>query len=159
MKVYHGSTVVVEHPSVSAGRDHLDFGKGFYLTTIREQAEKWAWQLSRRFPNAKPVLNIYELDAITDKYRILTFEGYNEAWLDFIVANRRGLGSWKAYDIVEGGIANDKVFDTIEIYMAGQITKEVAIGRLRYEQPNQQICILSQNLADEALHFIEHKTI
>lgn len=105
------------------------------------------------------MLNIYELDAIADEYRHLVFDGYSEQWLDFIVANRRGEASWKAFDIVEGGIANDKVFDTIEIYMAGQITKDVAIGRLRYEKPNQQLCILNQKLADEALHFLKCETL
>ena len=38
MVVYHASYTIVEHPDVSFSRDSLDFGKGFYLTTIREQS-------------------------------------------------------------------------------------------------------------------------
>lgn len=38
MVVYHASYTIVEHPDVPFSRDSLDFGKGFYLTTIREQA-------------------------------------------------------------------------------------------------------------------------
>ena len=38
--LYHGSIVSIEHPLVNVGRDDLDFGKGFYLTTIIEQAQQ-----------------------------------------------------------------------------------------------------------------------
>ena len=41
MKIYHGSTIIVEEPLVSFGRDNLDFGKGFYTTDLKNQAEKW----------------------------------------------------------------------------------------------------------------------
>lgn len=155
MKVYHGSTAIVERPIVSYGRDKLDFGKGFYVTTMREQAIKWARQLARRMPAAKPILNTYDLKEDWEHYKVLRFSAYDGNWLDFIVANRKGEELWKSYDLIEGGIANDKVFDTIEIYMSGQITKEVAIGRLAYERPNNQICITSQQLADDCLTFIK----
>lgn len=102
MTVYHGDTAVVDHPLVSIGRDHLDFGKGFYLTPLRDQAEKWARQTARRMPNVRPILNIYNLDTIDKRYHRLVFEKYNEDWLDFIVANRLGKEAWKAYDIIEG---------------------------------------------------------
>ena len=42
MIVYHGSTLCVENPLVGVCRDNLDFGKGFYLTDICEQAISWA---------------------------------------------------------------------------------------------------------------------
>lgn len=41
MKLYHGSTLIVDKPLVSFGRDNLDFGKGFYTTSMQSQAEKW----------------------------------------------------------------------------------------------------------------------
>lgn len=59
------------------------------------------------------------------------------------------------YDLVEGGVANDRVFDTIENYIEGQISKDIALGRLRYEKPNNQLCILNQQLIDECLSFEE----
>lgn len=49
MLVYHGSTVKVTHPVAAACRPNLDFGRGFYLTDIREQAEKWACRLALFF--------------------------------------------------------------------------------------------------------------
>ena len=42
MKVYHASSVIVENPDTIHSREYLDFGQGFYITTIREQAEKYA---------------------------------------------------------------------------------------------------------------------
>lgn len=61
--------------------------------------------------------------------------------------------------MIEGGIANDRVFNTIELYSQGLITQEVALQRLRYEQPNNQICILNQVVADHYLFFVESSTV
>lgn len=44
MMLYHGSYVEIKEPSLSFSRDNLDFGKGFYVTPICEQAKKWAHQ-------------------------------------------------------------------------------------------------------------------
>ena len=149
MKVYHGSTQAVEYPLVGVGRENLDFGKGFYVTDIYAQAERWGAVMALRHPGSTSVVNIYELDVerITSSgYKWLHFDGYNNDWLEFIVSSRLG-------------IANDRVFDTIENFMENQITKEVALGRLRFEQPNNQLCILNQRLIDECLSFKEYITI
>lgn len=162
MKVYHGSTLAVEFPLAGAGRANLDFGKGFYVTDIYIQAERWASVMSLRRPDSTPMVNVYELDTesvISGNYRWLRFDGYNNDWLDFIVNSRLGKQPWQGYDIIEGGIANDRIFDTIENFMEGQITKEVALGRLRYEHPNNQLCLLSQQLIDECLSFKENITL
>jgi len=42
MIVYHGSNVIVEHPDNLHSQEHLDFGMGFYTTTVQLQAERWA---------------------------------------------------------------------------------------------------------------------
>jgi len=46
MIVYHGSNVIVEHPDNLHSQEHLDFGMGFYTTTVQLQAERWAKQNS-----------------------------------------------------------------------------------------------------------------
>jgi hypothetical protein len=56
-------------------------------------------------------------------------------------------------DIVIGGVANDKVFNTIERYLDRLIDKAEAIKRLRYEKPNLQVCFRSRKAIDEYLHF------
>lgn len=162
MKVYHGSTQVVKYPLAGAGRENLDFGKGFYVTDIYAQAERWGSVMAMRRPGSVPVVNIYELDVekiSSSGYQWLRFDGYNNDWLDFIVSSRSGNQPWLEYDIVEGGIANDRVFDTIENFMENQITKEVALGRLRFEQPNNQLCLLNQHLIEECLSFKEYITV
>lgn len=156
MKVYHGSVATVKEPLVHVGRPHLDFGQGFYVTDLEEQAISWA---ARPFNAGKTqILNVYEFDkeqAVSSGYKFLQFEKYNVEWLDFIVANRRGKRLWEGYDMVEGGIANDDVFNTLELYLSELIPKEVALKRLQYEKPNNQICILNQAVIDRYLHFVE----
>lgn len=154
MTLYHGSTSIVETPDVNVGRDNLDFGKGFYLTRDYSQAERWARIQTIRNPIRTARINVYHffLEEVS-QYKCKTFRAYDEEWLDFIVSCRRGGTDWKLYDIIEGGIANDKVFDTIEIYISGQISKDVAIGRLRNEKLRNQICINKQEVIDTCLSF------
>ena len=161
MIVYHGSTLCVENPLVGVCRDNLDFGKGFYLTDICEQAISWAKRVAIIYNKPNAYLNKYELDyeTICRNYRILSFETYNETWLDFVMASRRGERRWSDYDIIEGGIANDRVFNTIELYFNGLTDKGEALKRLSYEQPNNQICLLNQSLIDKYLHFIDATNI
>ncbi|WP_308755712.1 DUF3990 domain-containing protein [uncultured Bacteroides sp.] len=143
MMLYHASPYIIESPDVSHSRDFLDFGKGFYLTAIREQAEKYAMRFLRRGQRA--YINEYVLDEDLSEYNVMTFERYDEAWLEYVGACRKGNGG-VMYDIVSGGIADDKVFNTIDLYFAGEMSKEDALGRLAFEHPNHQICILNQGV-------------
>ena len=63
--------------------------------------------------------------------------------------------AWKDLDVVEGGIANDRVFNTIELFAAGLTPREDTLKKLRYERPNNQICILDQSILDRFLRFVE----
>lgn len=156
MEVFHGTTLIVDTPSVGAGRRNLDFGERFYLTNIRQQAIDWA---QRPINKDKPqYLNCYDLDIdgiLINDYKYLKFKAYDDAWLDFVIGNRRGERRWKDYDLVEGGIANDRVFNTIELYDANLITREEALARLQYEKPNNQICLIHQQIVDKFLVFKE----
>ena len=58
------------------------------------------------------------------------------------------------YDIIEGGVANDRVIDTVEAFKAGQISEEKALKELSKHQPNNQICILKQAVADKYFKFV-----
>lgn len=42
MKLYHASPFIITQPDIYHSREHLDFGKGFYLTILREQACQYA---------------------------------------------------------------------------------------------------------------------
>lgn len=107
MRLYHASDRVIENPDVYHSREHLDFGKGFYLTSIRIQAEKYAQRFLLREKRA--FVNEYLLDEKLSGYVVKVFKNYDEEWLDYVGKCRKGLNEM-TYDIVEGGIANDKVF-------------------------------------------------
>jgi hypothetical protein len=64
---------------------------------------------------------------------------------------------WKDYDVVEGGVANDNVIDTVEDYIRGRMSAEAALMELSKHQPNNQFCILNQEIIDKFLRFIESK--
>ena len=156
MRVYHGGTKIVEHPQVSKGREGLDFGKGFYVTDIQRQAELWADRMAR-IRLGEGIVSVYEFDELTakDKYSYKKFDVYDVEWLNFIVANRRGDDSVKIYDVVEGGVANDRVIDTVEAYMSNMMPLDIALKNLSEHRPNNQLCIRNQKVVDECLHFIE----
>ncbi|MBR6456471.1 MAG: DUF3990 domain-containing protein [Prevotella sp.] len=163
LRLYHGSQVSVPQPNAKAGRKNLDFGPGFYLTKIREQAVAWAVVMaSRKGRNVQPILNTYHFDmdrAIIDGIRTKSFPAYDLEWLDYVVDCRHGKDVSDDFDIVEGGIANDNVIDTVEDYEKGIITAEQALGQLRYKQVNHQLCILNQTVIDKYLKFVESTII
>ena len=161
MTLYHGSYISVPSPLTGIGRKELDFGPGFYVTNLREQAERWARRVCVIRAADTPLLSTYEFDesALPADVRRLRLEHYDQQWLDFIVSSRRGEEPWRDYDIIEGGVANDKVFNTVDLYFAGVITKEEALGRLKYEKPNHQLCILNGQMLDRHLHFIKAEIV
>ena len=126
IEVYHASVEHIQTPDTRHGRAQLDFGPGFYLTDIYEQAVNWSIRRSNKFKK-EPVVNKYllqqeELLAEAGQ-RARIFPQYDDEWLDFIVGNRLGQDLWKEYDYIEGGVANDRVVDTIDLYMTGFIPR------------------------------------
>ncbi len=157
LTLFHGSIHRVEQPLVALGRKNLDFGQGFYLTTYREQAVQWALrqQIMRRSDVAW--LNEYVLDmdgVAAGNYRCKHLDGYNREWLEFIAASRHGKTPWKGYDLIVGGVANDKVVDAVEAYLAGLADVEHTLDKLAYALPNNQVCLLSQHLVDTCLTYV-----
>jgi hypothetical protein len=157
MRLYHASTLCIEKPDVLHSRDKLDFGRGFYLTAMRDQAVRYAERFTRRGKDA--YINEYELDEETPEFVTKSFPSYDEEWLDYVALCRKGLPTGQTYDAVSGGVANDKVFNTVDLYFAGVITKEEALGRLKYEKPNHQLCILNGQMLDRHLHFIKAEKV
>lgn len=155
--LYHGSYIAVPTPFVGLGRKKVDFGQGFYLTKLHSQAQSWAETIAeRKGRNTKPVVSSYTFDsesAVADGYRVKVFESYDLEWLEYVIDCRRGGEMQKLYDMVEGGVANDNVIDTVEDYENGIITAEQALGQLVYKKVNHQICILNQEIIDKYLRF------
>lgn len=156
MKIYHGSTIIIEHPIAAAGREKLDFGRGFYVTDIKSQAELWAERM-QRIKQETGIVNVYEMDIdkVKKVFHYYRFENYDNEWLQFIVANRMGRDIVEQYDVIEGGVANDRVIDTVEAYMANLMPLENALQELSKHRPNNQLCITNQKVIDEYLVFVE----
>ncbi len=102
MILYHGSFLDIAQPDLVHSRPNVDFGRGFYVTPLYEQAAKWCGKFKRRGKD------------MTD------------------------------YDLVLGGVANDKVFNTVELFFDGLIDKAEAINRLRYDKPKLHICFRTE---------------
>lgn len=152
--VYHGETERVDTPICRLGRENLDFGRGFYVTDIKEQAYRWAVATAKR-RNGQVIINIYQLD----RERILSeacckvFKAYDLEWLEFIIGSRCGLNPAAKYDYIESGVADDRVIDTVNLYMSGLMSADMALQRLAQHQPNNQICLLNQSITDKYLTY------
>lgn len=138
MIVYHGGGQAIEVPDLIHSRRAVDFGMGFYTTPILKQATDWCEK--RRHRLGRAVVSRYMFDEnLAVNLKVLRFNEYSNAWLDFIVSCRAGEDQTD-WDLVIGGVANDKVFDTLEAYFDGFATREQTIDKLRYETPNLQLC-------------------
>ena len=142
MSLYHGSYLEITNPDLNHSRSNVDFGRGFYVTPLYEQAAKWCGKFKRRGKDG--IISRYTFDENMEKeLKTLKFNSYSEDWLNFIL-NCRSEKDLTDYDLVIGGVANDKVFNTVELFFDGLIDKTEAIKRLRYEKPNLQICFRTE---------------
>ncbi len=161
VEVYHAGTAKVDKPDCKYGRKNLDFGHGFYVTDIYDQALNFA-RSKAADRKQSGIINTYLLDKeafLKETSKVKIFETYDDEWLEFIVACRSGNDVWQEYDYVEGGVADDRVINTVNLFMQGFISKERALTNLRYLKPNNQICILNQELLDKHLKFKDCLTL
>ena len=177
LKLYHGSYMEVSCPDIRMCRYGKDFGRGFYLTTDKEQAIRFTKTavkkavfdgridgtsskgfVSEFVYNEGGSLNIYE------------FKNADSEWLHCVVAHRKSgleneLGKWKDYDIICGKIANDNTNLVITTYMDGlygevfsEAADNIAIGFLEPDNLKDQICMRTDR-AIESLRFTGSKEV
>ena len=157
MKLYHSSNVIVESPDTNPSRNYLDFGRGVYLTSFPDQAVRYAQRFYRRGQQAW--LNTYEFCMADDsQWTIMKFDSYDDHWLEFVAQCRDGKDVGD-YDMVIGGIANDRVILTLDRYFAHEISQEEALGLFRFEKPNIQYCIRTERMLQECLTYIKSEQI
>jgi hypothetical protein len=126
------------------------------VTTLYNQAFNYAQRFLRRKQDAW--INTYELNYNLSDWKILTFNSYSREWLEFVMKCRSGEPT-DDYDMVIGGIANDKVIETLTLFFDNLISMDDALGRLKYEKPNIQYCIRSEKMMKECLSYIDAKKI
>jgi len=160
MKVYHGSYTEVSVIDLSKCEIGRDFGRGFYVTKLREQAVYWA-QRKGRINKTDGVVTEYTFFENAFEHfdlKVLRFDGYNEEWLDFVVKNRHPDAPLHEYDIVEGPIANDDIAQRIFAYLAGEISKKDFLDELKFKyKPSHQIAFCTL-VSLQMLEWVNKKT-
>jgi len=150
MQVFHGSYTEIEAVDLSKCQANKDFGKGFYVTKFRKQAEEWAEIIGGVNHTAGVVteFTFYERAFTEENLRTLRFSEYNDEWFDFVILNRN-LETPELqhnYDIIEGPVADDKVQRRINRYLEGKISREKFFKDLtKYPEPSHQICFCTVN--------------
>ncbi len=144
MKVYHGSNVFIDVVDLKKCKPGRDFGHGFYVTKIRQQAEDMAYRVAKR-SKGQIVVTEFEFDEYAyedEDLCVLRFDNYNEAWLDFIILNRKNKtrNSAHDYDIIEGPVADDAVAARVNDYLQGKVSKEDFLIELIHKKPSHQLC-------------------
>ncbi len=131
INIYHGSNVLVEMPQIIVSGFYKDFGYGFYCINIETQARKWA--LTKKGDSIVSVYSYQEDKSL----KLLSFPQMTEEWLDFVVNCRRGIKH--DYDIVEGPMADDQIWDYVEDFIEGSITREAFWVLAKFKHPTHQI--------------------
>lgn len=156
MILYHGSNVEVKEINLSICKMFRDFGRGFYLTDIRSQAENMAIRTSR-IKGGKPVLNLYDIDDNFMKSSELAIKDFStiptEEWALFVMNNRNRYFSDfqnqlcnqdNKYDIVHGPVANDAMAVLFQQFEQEFIDLEMLKRRMTYKELSMQYSFHTQ---------------
>lgn len=152
MTLYHGSLEIVENPQILQANRPLDFGTGFYTTTSLQQARRWVKLRMEQSQVSVGFINIYEYTPKRDLHTRL-FRSANEAWVDFVHANRTVQNYNHDYDIVTGPVANDNVYLSFNLYESGIITKRELIRRLKTYKLVDQLLFHTERSLDTLKYF------
>ena len=144
MELFHGSNVVVDQPKIITDGYYKDFGYGFYCTNLEKQATRWA--LVKQHGH---VVNVY--DYLENKsLNTLVFDEMTDEWLDFVVACRQGIKH--DYDMVEGPMADDTIWNYVDDFTRGEISRTAFWELVKFKYPTHQIVFCSEK-ALKQLHF------
>lgn len=134
--LFHGNNVVVEKPKILENGFYKDFGYGFYCTTFERQAKRWSLTKQKNH-----IVNKYQYIE-TKKLSVKVFNEMTEEWLQFVVDCRRGIKH--NYDIVEGAMADDTIWDYIEDYITKRISNAAFWELVKFKYPTHQIVFCTE---------------
>lgn len=142
MKLYHGTNMDFNEILLERCKPNKDFGRGFYLTDIRRQAQEMAIRKCEFEELGSPVVQVYEFNPKVLKdsnFRVKVFERVSTEWAEFILLNRKSHGRQvHDYDIVIGPVADDGVVYQLNLYMQRFITLEQLVKELTFKRLNRQ---------------------
>ncbi len=131
MQIYHGSNVIVNKPKIITDGFYKDFGYGFYCTNFEKQAKRWA--LTKK---NKHVVNVYSYTE-SKNLNCLIFKEMSDKWLDFVVSSRQD--ERHDYDIVEGPMADDTIWNYVDDFARGMISRTAFWELVKFKYPTHQI--------------------
>lgn len=155
MILYHGSNVIVKDPQIIEGEKSRDFGVAFYLTPVKEHAEKWAIRKVKQEREGKPYVSVFEWNEDINNLKFIDFKDADMEWLDIVVKCRSDIKFKHGYDIVKGKIADDSVGETILYVVTGVMRKQDAIKKLKFQEINSQVAFCSKPSL-KTLKYIKH---
>lgn len=135
-KIYHGSNVEVSVPRILQNGFYKDFGYGFYCTVYEKQAKRWA--ITRK---GDSILNSYVYTSNIN-LKVLEFSEMTDEWLDFVVECRMGIEH--DYDIVEGPMADDQIWNYVEGFIDGKISRDAFWQLVKFNHPTHQIVFCTE---------------
>lgn len=153
MRMFHGSTVIVEKPDIRHSFRNLDFGKGFYLTSVEEQAERWARRKCDLLEQDTAVVSVYQMKEDMGDLSVKTFSDDLDEWIDFVCDCRNGNTEYQKFDAIFGKVANDKVYRVVNMYQRGIWDKERALREMRVYPSYDQMAFISQKAIERLLIF------
>ena len=142
MILYHGSNIVIENIDLAKCRPYKDFGKGFYLTDIRRQAERMAARTAKMF-HGEPTLTRFEFDldlAVRQRLKVKIFASPDEEWARFVMANRdiNVAQPCHDYDIVIGPVADDTIARLLRMFTENFISEQQLVKELTFSDVTSQ---------------------
>ena len=136
MQIYHGSNVIVNKPKIITDGFYKDFGYGFYCTNFEKQAKRWA--LTKK---NKHVVNVYTYTE-SKNLNCLIFKEMSDKWLDFVVSSRQG--ERHDYDIVEGPMADDTIWNYVDDFARGMISRTAFWELVKFKYPTHQVVFCTE---------------
>lgn len=142
LELYHGSNQTIEQIDLALCKPYKDFGRGFYLTDILQQALDMAYRRTRVVGSGIPTVTKYVFDEKflrNGSLKVLSFDQPSKEWAKFILANRDRKSKFvHDYDIVIGPIADDGVAFQLQKFKDGGITLNELVKELTYKHLNHQ---------------------
>ena len=150
MILYHGSNIEVSNPDILHSQVCLDFGTGFYVTSVKEQAIRWAKRKALLQGNESGIVSLYDFSEDAN-FIIKDFGDDLETWIDFVCDCRNGSDCFKKYDLIKGKVANDKVFRVVDMYKKGIWDKKRTLNEIKVYETYDQFAFISQKAIDSML--------
>lgn len=152
MRLYHGSNTKIEQIDLAKCKPYKDFGQGFYLTEIKEQAEQMARRTATIY-GGDPIVTEFEFDeSALDVLSVKRFENPSEEWALFVMANRsrENTHPTHSFDIVVGPVADDTIATLFRNFDDGIIDLQMLVNGLRYKKISSQYFFHTES----AIHYL-----